>query len=158
MQVLKFLGLSVVVLLVFVGLVIFVRKLAYEFYRISFSDARRVYVFSSDLKFNHYWRTRADRLPAQTLRLYCAWAIGRFDRYVPIIDSERQAAKAEYFYMDGWNVGMRSFHFRRINPEAWPVFLVRRCHAALLAALFRPSNEHFKQFDKQAPSHKGPDD
>src|SRR5262245_38246410 len=117
MQVLEFVCLAVIVLLICVGFVVVIRKLAYGFYRVSFSDAHRVYKFTRDFKFDHYWRSRADRLPSQTLRLYAAWAIERFDRYIPVIDCERQAAKAEYYYTDGWNIGMRTFHFRCINPE-----------------------------------------
>lgn len=154
MQVLEFVRVLVIALLVLIGLVISIRKLAYEFYRISFSDAHRVQIFTRDIEFGYYWRSRADRLPSQTLRLYCAWICQRFDRYIPIIDCERQAAKAEYYYAYGWNVGMRTFHFRSIDSKAWPVLLVRRSYAALLTTLFRPSNKHFKQFDKQSSREK----
>lgn len=150
MQVLKFVSLSVVVLFVLVGLVVIVRKLAYEFYRVSFSDAHRVQKFTSDIKFSYYWRSRADRLPGQTLRLYCAWIMQRFDCYIPIIDCERQAAKAEYFYEHGWNVGMRTFHFRSINPKAWPIFLLRSFVAVLLSPFTHPKNRQLDNFEKRA--------
>ena len=132
-------------------LVFGIRKAAFELYN-WFPNATRVYEFRWKREFKFYWSERADFTTTQLLRLYAIWIMARLDKYFPIIDCERQAAKAQYFHDKGRYKGMRSFSFRYVNPKAWPIFLMRRFVTSLLSFFFPPFNKKFDNF-KTTASH-----
>lgn len=117
-----------------------VRKLAYQLY-LGFPNADRVCEFGRKRKFTFYWTSRADFSAFELVRLYTLWIMLRFDKYLPVIDCDRQAAKAQYFHSHGWYAGMRGLHLRYIDPKAWPVLLVRGFSTFLFPSLPGPSNQ-----------------
>jgi hypothetical protein len=146
----------------FMASVFAVRKLAYQLYR-WFPTAQRVCIFGRKREFKFYWSRRADFTSAEVLRLYVLWVLVRIDKYFPIVDCERQAAKAQYFHDEGWYTGMGAFRFRYVNSEAWHVLLVRGLCSLLFPAFFTPSNQVINDFEKRTasdeaqnkPSHGG---
>src|ERR1700730_15352367 len=157
-QSLKFSTVSIVGFFVAIFLIILaIRKLAYKLY-CWFPSAPRVYEFQWQRKLNFYWTERADFSTVQLLRLYALWVVAPFDKYLPVIDCERQAAKTQYFHECGLYRGMVLWKYRYVNPKAWPVLLVRRLSAALLSFFFGPSNTKFSNFDKRTASNKTDDD
>jgi len=121
-----------------------IRKFAYHLYA-WFPNAVRIHEFLWKRKVDYYWSGRADLSPAKLFRLYLLWFLVRLDKYFPFIDCERQAAKAQYFHTSGRYVGMGAFHYRCINPEAWPVFLVRRFITAFFPSLLSPSENQVQK-------------
>jgi len=111
-----------------------VRKITYHLYD-GFPNALRVHQFLWKRKIEYYWSERGDFTFLKLLRLYMLWTLVRLDKYLPVIDCDRQAAKAQYFHTGGRYIGMGAFHYRYINPETWLVLLVRRFFAALLPLL-----------------------
>src|SRR5215469_2291097 len=104
-------GAGIVFALFLVSFVIFsVRKLAYHLY-LWFPNADRVCQFAGKREANFYWVNRADFSPVELVRLYVLWIMLRCDEYLPVIDCERQAAKAQYFHDSGRYVGMVGFPF-----------------------------------------------
>lgn len=138
-----------------------VRKIDYYSYKF-LSGPRRIHVFLGKRDFLAYWSTRPNVSRREVFFLYTLWVLRCLDRYFPLVDCERQAAKAQYFHDYGRYSGMRAFAFRRFNPEAWPVLLVRHFFAAarsffvsffsmltaLLAPLFLKLNKVVDQFQK----------
>ena len=120
--------------------IITIRKFIYRLY-MRFPNASRIYEFGRKRKFKFYWTRRADFSTFDLIRLYVLWVMVRFDSYCPIVDCERQAAKAQYFHMEGRYSSMRGWHFRRINPKAWPILFMRGFLAFLFPALFYPCNQ-----------------
>lgn len=140
--------------LFFIFFVIFaVRKLAYELY-LRFPNASRICEFGWKREFKFYWASRADFSIFDLARLYVLWIMLRFDKYLPVIDCERQAAKAQYFHASGRYRGMGSWHFRRVNPKAWPVLLMRGFAAFLFPALSNPRNQIIEQPKSKTASQK----
>ena len=112
-------------LLVAESLIVFAvrKKITYDLYN-WFPNALRIHQFLWQRKFNFYWGERSDFSAAKLMRLYVLWTVARFDKYLPLVDCDRQAAKAQYFHDSGRYVGMRGFAFRYVNPKAWPFSLV----------------------------------
>ena len=152
LHMLKLVPCSVVSLLVIISLVLAVRKLTYKLY-LSFFTADRAQDSHLNGEFLFYWRIRAYLFPAQLARLYGAWVLGRIDRYIPLIDCDRQAAKAQYFYNYGWQFGMSGFVYRYVNPKAWPILFFRYLKTVLFALLFSPQNQCIEKLKNQ-PAHK----
>ena len=128
-----------------------VRKLAYQLY-LWFPNALRVYQFSGKRESNFYWVNRVDSSTIELLRLYTLWIMLRFDKHLPLIDCERQAAKAQYFHDKIGRGGVTPVLFRCINPKAWPVFFVRRLCRFLLPAFFNQRNCVVNDLGKQTTS------
>src|SRR5580704_13842667 len=139
-----------------------VRKIDYYCYKSLLSSPFRIYKFLGKPNFLDYWSTRPNVSRREVFVLYTLGTLSRLDRYLPFIDCERQAAKADYFRRDGRYIGMRGFTFRYFNLESWPILLV--CHffaaarsffvafcsvlTALLAPLVLIRNKIVNQFQK----------
>src|SRR5579862_469577 len=91
-----------------------IRKTSYELYN-RFPNAARVHQFLRKRELKFYWMNRADFCFLDLVRLYALWIMIRFDKYFPLIDCDRQAAKAQYFHDCGRYSGMMSWHYRYIN-------------------------------------------
>jgi len=140
----KPISLAIECLLACIFLIAIVREFTYKLYRGFFRPTR----LQNDLlegKLNFYWSNRAYYFPLQLVRICTVWMLTRFDCYVPIIDCDRQSAKAQYFYDYGWSKGMGTFTYRRINPKAWPILLARRVCGFLFSFFSRPRNQVVKQ-------------
>ncbi len=151
--ILKIVYRAVIYLFLLECLILAIRKLTYKIYR-GFSGPLIVQNSLSDFKDGFYWRENTYVLSSQRIRFYCAWILNRFDFYIPIIDCERQAAKAKYFYDNGWRLGMSGFRYRRINPKAWPVFFTRRFSRSLFSLLSAPRNQKLDNFKKASTCEK----
>jgi len=116
------------------------RKITYQLYS-WFPNVGRVYQFIRQREFKFYWRRRADFSVVQLLRLYVLRIVTRLDECLPVIDCERQAAKAQNFHDSLVNSKIRGWHYRYINPKAWPVLLFRRCKTVLLAFFLPQKNK-----------------
>ena len=130
-----------------------VRKFAYELY-VWFPNAHRIYEFLGKREPTFYWVNRTDFSIVQLLRLYTLWIMLRFDKYVPIIDCERQATKAQYFHDEGRYTSMRGWHFRRIDPKAWPVLFLRNFAVFLFPSLSGQQDQIINNPETQPASHK----
>lgn len=134
-------------------IIIAVRKIAYELYR-WFPNATRVYEFLWKREFKFYWVNRADFSMLEYIRLYALWIMARFDKYLPIIDCERQATKAQYFHESGRYSGMRGWNFRYVDPKAWPILFMRSFAAFLFPALSGPRNQVINNPQAQTANYK----
>ena len=139
--------------LLLVGFICAVRKLTYHLY-CWFPTAKRVCIFVRKREFEFYWSTRADYTSTELLRLYTLWLIVRCDKYLPIVDCERQSTKAEYFYNEGRYSGMGGFRFRYINPEAWPILFVLRLCGLLFPSFLLPSDQVVDDLDAKTATHQ----
>ena len=105
--------LSLLMVIGFVAVVVFaifaVRKIVYYLYN-WFPNAMRIHEFLWKREFKFYWTERADFSSLKLVRLYMLWTLVRLDKYFPVIDCERQAAKARYFHERGRYVGMAGWH------------------------------------------------
>jgi hypothetical protein len=134
-----------------------IRKLDYELYRF-FPHSGVIHIFLWKRDFKYYWSNRADLGIRQVLVLYPLWMLARVDKYLPIIDCDRQAAKAQYFHDKGRYHGMRGFAFRYINPKAWPVFFLRHFYSFLVTFFSSPSNQVIQKFKNHAAAKQSKDE
>ena len=83
---------------------------------------------------------QADFSSIEFCRLYMLWVVSRFDKYLPLIDCDRQAAKAQYFHDCGRYTGMSGWHYRYVNPKAWLILFMRKFSIFLFPALAGKGN------------------
>ena len=140
----------------FVLFVVAIRKLTYQLYN-WFPNAARVCEFGRKRKVKFYWADRVNFSTFELIRLYTLWIMLRFDKYFPVVDCERQAAKAQYFHMSGRYTGMSGWHFRYVNPKAWPVFFMRSFAIFLFPSLFNPRDRVIDKFKTEASGYKADD-
>jgi|GEM_PF-6130299 len=151
MQSLEPLGIAIVWFFSIVLAIFTIRKATYNLYR-WFPNAWRVHQFLWQRKADFYWMNRADFSSIQLLRLYALWIMARFDKYFPLIDCERQAAKAQYFHDRIGHTEVLRFHFRYINPKAWPILFLHNLSVLLFSVFSRKGNEVLNNFQATTSS------
>jgi hypothetical protein len=139
-------------------IVIAIRKLAYEMYlRLPYSEDHRHEMGYLDSDWDFYWVNRGDFFFWDIALRYGVFVLIRIDKYIPVIDCDKQRPKANYFHKYGFFLGMKGFQYRRVNPEAWPLKLLRFVFLSPLKKLYNIINRFEKQSNHNATAKDGID-